>query len=92
MNNTEFKKQCKKAQVNTVFGIVKNYYCDIDNMIIFINLQKSDFNNCYYINYGFCVKDIHNEIQYLNWNECNVENVIFNVKSDARNNENPKYI
>lgn len=39
-------------------------------MIIVINLQKSDFNNCYYINYGFCVKDIYNEIQYPKWNEC----------------------
>lgn len=41
-------------------------------MIIVINLQKSDFENCYYINYGFCVKDIHNEIQYPKCNECGI--------------------
>ena len=41
-------------------------------MIIVINLQKSDFENCSYINYGFCVKDIHNEIQYPKCNECDI--------------------
>lgn len=40
----------------------KNYYCNSDKIIVVINLQKSNFDNSYYINYGFYVKDIHNDL------------------------------
>ncbi len=50
----------------------KNYYCNSDKIIVVINLQKSNFDNSYYINYGFCVKDIHNDLQYPKNNECDI--------------------
>lgn len=39
---------------------------------VVINLQKSNFDNSYYINYGFYVKDIHNDLQYPKNNECDI--------------------
>lgn len=50
----------------------KNYYCNSDKIIVVINLQKSIFDNSYYINYGFCVKDIHNDLRYPKNNECDI--------------------
>lgn len=43
-----------------------------DKIIVVINLQKSNFDNSYYINYGFCVKDIHNDLQYPKSNGCDI--------------------
>ena len=43
-----------------------------DKIIVVLNLQKSNFDNSYYINYGFCVKDIHNDLQYPKNNECDI--------------------
>ena len=80
MNDTEFKKIVQESTSKYGFQYCKkNYYCDLDNVIIVINLQKSDFNNYYYINYGFCVKDIHNEIQYPKWNECDITSRFVNA-------------
>lgn len=50
----------------------KNYYYNSDKIIVVINLQKSNFDNSYYINYGFCVKDIHNDLQYPKNNEYDI--------------------
>ena len=32
----------------------------------------TELNDYYYINYGFCVKDIHNDLQYPKNNECDI--------------------
>ena len=64
MDNTEFKKIVQ--EITSKYGFMyckKNYYCNSDKIIVVINLQKSNFDNSYYINYGFCVKDIHNDLQ-----------------------------
>ena len=66
MDNTEFKKIVQ--EITSKYGFMyckKNYYCYLHKIIIVINLQKSNFDNSYYINYGFCVKDIHNDLQLL---------------------------
>lgn len=80
MNNTEFKKIVQESTSKYGFQYCKKkYYCDLDNVIIVINLQKSDFNNCYYINCGFCIKDIHYEIQYPNCNKCDITSRFVNA-------------
>lgn len=50
----------------------RNGYSISDKIIVVINLQKSNFDNSYYINYGFYVKDIHNDLQYPKNNECDI--------------------
>ena len=60
MDNTEFKKIVQ--EITSKYGFMyckKNYYYNSDKIIVVINLQKSNFDNSYYINYGFYVKDIH---------------------------------
>ena len=73
MNNTEFKKIVQ--EITSKYGFMyckKNYYYNSDKIIVVINLQKSNFDNSYYINYGFYVKDIHNDLQYPKNNECDI--------------------
>ena len=73
MDNTEFKKIIQK--ITSKYGFVyckKNYYCYTHKIIIVINLQKSNFDNSYYINYGFYVKDIHHDLQCPKNNECDI--------------------
>lgn len=73
MDNSEFKKIVRKSTGK--YGFIyckKNYYYNSDNLIVVINLQKSNFDNGYYINYGFCVKEIHNDLQYPKSNECDI--------------------
>lgn len=73
MDNIEFKNIVQ--EITSKYGFVycrKNYYCNSDKIIVVINLQKSNFDNGYYINYGFCVKDIHNDLQHPKNNECDI--------------------
>ena len=73
MDNTEFKKIVQ--EITSKYGFMyckKNYYYNSDKIIVVINLQKSNFDNSYYINYGFYVKDIHNDLQYPKNNECDI--------------------
>ena len=53
MNNIEFKKIVQ--EITSKYGFMyckKNYYYNSDKIIVVINLQKSNFDNSYYINYG----------------------------------------
>lgn len=43
-----------------------------DKIIVVLNLQKSNLIIAIIINYGFCVKDIHNDLQYPKNNECDI--------------------
>lgn len=40
-------------------------------MTIVIDIQKSNYSNCYYINYGFCVKEI-NGVKNPNISDCDI--------------------
>ena len=51
MENTELKKIVQES--TSKYGFMyckKNYYCDLDDTIVIINLQKSNFDNSFYIN------------------------------------------
>ena len=82
MDNTEFKKIVQGS--TSKYGFMyckKNYYCETDDVIVVVNLQKSNYSNRYYINYGFYVKEIHNELQYPRLNECDVTGRFINRTS-----------
>jgi hypothetical protein len=73
MNNVEFKKIVQ--DITSEYGFKyfkKNYYYEMSDLIIVIGLQKSNYENSYYINFGFYVKEIHNDIQYPKSNECDI--------------------
>lgn len=78
MDNVEFKKIVQ--EITGKYGFMyckKNYYCNSDKVIVVINLQKSNFDNSYYINYGFCVNDIHDDLYYPKNNECDIAGRFF---------------
>lgn len=73
MNNVEFKKIVQ--EITSKYGFKycnKNYYYELSDLIVVIGLQKSNYENSFYINFGFCIKEIHNEIQYPKSNECDI--------------------
>lgn len=89
MNNKEFKE--------IVYGILKkngmngkrnSYHFETKEALIIIACQKSNYSNGYYINYGFLVKSINDNIENAKVNLCDVigrfdgnENDIFNLDS-----------
>ncbi|WP_158588939.1 DUF4304 domain-containing protein [Butyrivibrio sp. XB500-5] len=78
MDNTEFKKELQKI-VND-YGFIyckKKYYYDLEKMTVLINLQKSNYENSYYVNYGFCIKDLHDGVEYPKINECDLTGRFF---------------
>lgn len=80
MNNEEFKKILQNSISSVGFIYCKkNYYCNVENMIAMINLQKSNYENGYYINFGFCVEEIHNDLKYPKISECDIMGRFLNV-------------
>lgn len=88
MNNTEFKKI---LQVSTsVIGFEycrKNYYYKSEKLIIVINTQKSNYGDSYYVNYGFCARDIHDNFDYPKINECDIIGRFVNETNDEKKYE-----
>ena len=48
----------------------KDFIYDAEKIVIIVNIQKSNFDESYYINYGFILKEIHNLVEYPKINEC----------------------
>ena len=73
MNKNEFKKE---LQVNLKkFGFEfhnRAYYYDVENLIIVIDCQKSNYSDSYYVNYGFYVKNLHDCFSYPQICDCDV--------------------
>lgn len=73
MNHSEFKRileNCVDKYGFTCFR--KNHYLQSGDLLIVINTQKSDYDNSYYVNYGFCVKTIHPDLEYPQISECDI--------------------
>lgn len=84
MNRHEFKKefQVKVKKFGFEFHN-RDYYYNLENLIIVINCQKSNYSDSYYINYGFFVKSLHNCFSYPKISECDVMGRFENsMKSD----------
>lgn len=73
MNKKEFKKSF--ANVLSEFGfttINSGAKIEGDKLIIVVSTQKSNFENCYYINYGFLIKELSPELANPKDNQCDV--------------------
>lgn len=65
MDKREFKKAIKEVTEEYGFKYVKKgYYYMNEDLIIVIDLQKSDFEDGYYLNYGFLIKELHPDELY----------------------------
>lgn len=48
----------------------KDFIYDSEKIVIIVNIQKSNFDESYYINYGFLLKEIHDLVEYPKIYEC----------------------
>lgn len=73
MDNTEFKKILQVCTDRVGFTYCKkNNYYQSEKLIIVINTQKSNYDNSYYVNYGFLLKDIHGNLENPKIIECDI--------------------
>lgn len=83
MDNAEFKKIVRKKLTEAGFVYRnKNYYCGTENLIVVIDLQKSNFSDGWYIDFGFYVKAVHDVInEYPKLDDCDMDGRFHNYIS-----------
>lgn len=75
MDKKEFKKAIKEVTGEYGFKYIKKgYYYTNEELIVVIDLQKSNFEDGYYINSGFFIKEMHQDIMLPTSNICDVDN------------------
>ncbi len=85
MDHKEFKKILQKCTGKYGFHLSgKNHYFQSGNILIIINTQKSNYDDSYYINYGFCVKTLHPVLKYPRINECDIIGRFINTAADDK--------
>lgn len=73
MEKTEFKKVLGNSLKKFGFEYNKKaFYYSNDELIVVISTQKSNFDNSFYINYGFLIKDLTPEMNFPKENVCDV--------------------
>lgn len=73
MERREFKKRIEKVlSVYDFTYIKKSYYYSNKDVVIVIDLQKSNYNDSYYINFGILIKALNSDIPYPKVSECDV--------------------
>lgn len=73
MEKTEFKKILGNSLKRFGFEYIKKaFYYSNDELIVVISTQKSNFDNSFYINYGFLIKELTPEMNFPRDNVCDV--------------------
>ena len=73
MEKTEFKKVFGTCLKDYNFEYKDNaYYFNSKSFITVISLQKSNYDNSYYINYGFLIKELNQDVKYPKDNVCDI--------------------
>lgn len=82
MDKKEFKMAIKEVTEEYGFKHVKKgYYYMKDDLIIVLDLQKSDFEDGYYLNYGYLIKGLQPDILYPKTHICDVNSrIVINYK------------
>ena len=71
MEKKEFKKTLEALLHKYGFSYInKSYYCSNEELIVVVSVQKSDYSQDYYINYGFLIKSIYPDKIYPKDCEC----------------------
>lgn len=85
MDNVEFKKNLQICTEKMGFNYYKkNYYYETGKLVVVINAQKSNYDERYYINYGFYIKEIHDEKKNPKINDCDVMGRFVNIMNDEK--------
>lgn len=73
MDSPEFKKIIREYMIENGFICENNkYYLQSEKLVATIQIQRSNFSNVFYINYGFFVKEIHINTNCSNICSCDV--------------------
>lgn len=73
MDNKDLKKILQRCLSPYLFMYKnRNYYFCNNELTVVINCQKSNYDNTYYINFGFWVKELHKESAKLTITECDI--------------------
>lgn len=65
VESKEFKQVVQhQLKENNFFNMRNTYYQDSKELIVCIDLQRSNFSKNYYINYGFLIKKLHPDVKY----------------------------
>jgi len=73
MDKKEFNKVLENIFSSYGFQLKnKAFYHDNDEFITVITIQKSNYDNSYYINYGFIIKKESPEIKYPKETDCDI--------------------
>jgi hypothetical protein len=90
MKKKEFKQSL--TEVLNQYGFYlkgNNYILRTKDLIIVIATQKSNFDNSYYINYGFLIKSLNPNLTKPKDNDCDVfGRFIFNINGNVYNSVN----
>lgn len=73
MNQKEFKKTLNNILQEYGFSREREaFYYFADEIITVIEIQKSNFENAFYINYGFLIKELWPEVEFPAERECDI--------------------
>ena len=73
MDKKEFKKAIKEVTEEYGFKYIqKGYYYMKDDLIIVLDLQKSDYRDAYYLNYGYLIKELQPDALYPKTYTCDI--------------------
>lgn len=84
MNDITFKRILQNCLEERGF-IYRNrrYYYDDEDLKIVVDVQKSNYNESFYINYGFYIKTLHGNVAFPKTNECDFAARFLNYTVDV---------
>lgn len=90
MEKEELKKELKERMIKYGFEYHKSaYYFDNKELVSVVALQKSNFDNSYYLVYGFLIKAYNHDLKYPKYYACDINGrFIFNINSKSTDNFN----
>lgn len=85
MEKKEFKKEVRNILASYGFEYVnKVSYRRNDELIVVVETQKSNYDNAYYINYGFLIRELNPDVEFPKDYDCNVRGGFLFQKSEDK--------
>lgn len=72
----------------------KHFYLEDDHLLVYIDFQKSNFSNSYYIEYCFMIKNLHPKIERFQLKDVDFRSrfTYFNEKNEAMGSFELEYL
>ncbi len=85
MEKKEFKKELRNVLASYGFVYVnKAHYCCNDEIIVVVATQKSNYDNAYYINYGFLIRKLNPGVEFPKDYKCDIRGRFIFQKSENK--------